>query len=403
MTTHGRDSSGTLALLLQRRPREQAALAVETTMMRGLGVLRVVLLGYAVYWNLTSRWTRYEAGHQTLAVVALVLLGAWTAFTLWAYDKPSRRTPVLLAADLAVAVTAMLVTPWLQGTDSVSATLPTFWVFGVVLAWGVRFHVTGGLLAAAATTWADLVVKLEPGDTMRSITLQNLMLLWIGGGTVGYLTALLQRMASERDLAERRAATVEERARLARAVHDGTLQVLALVQRRGQELGGELAELGRLAGKQEASLRALLQSDASALDASAAPPGEADLVARLSAFHSPTVAVSGPGAPVSLPAPVADQVAAVVGECLTNVARHVGPDAPAWVLVEDLRSSVLVTVRDEGPGIDEGRLAAARTEGRLGVAECICGRLKALGGVARLTTAPGQGVEWELSVPRVAG
>ncbi len=49
----------------------------------------------------------------------------------------------------------------------------------------------------------------------------------------------LQQMATQRDLAERAAAAAEERARLARVVHDGVLQVLALVQRRGHELGGD--------------------------------------------------------------------------------------------------------------------------------------------------------------------
>ena len=372
-------------------------------MMRGLGALRVALLGYAVYWNLTSRWTRYEDGHPTLALITLGLLAAWTAFALWAYERPSWRTPALLVADLAVAVATMLVTPYLQGADRVSATLPTFWVFGVVLAWAVRFHVLGGLFAAVATTCADLVVKLEPGDAMRSITLQNLMLLWIGGATVGYLTALLQRMAAERDLAERRAAAVEERARLARAVHDGTLQVLAMVQRRGQELGGELADLGQLAGKQEAALRALIQGDAAALPPSGETGGQAYLVARLGAFQSATVAVSGPGTPVLLPDHLVGEVTAAAAECLTNVCRHVGTEAPAWVLVEDLGSSVVVSVRDEGPGIDGDRLEVARSEGRLGVTESICGRLSAVGGSARLTTAPGQGVEWELSVPREAG
>ena len=60
---------------------------------------------------------------------------------------------------------------------------------------------------------------------------------------------------------------------------------------------------------------------------------------------------------------------------------------------------MVVTVRDEGPGIPAGRLEAARAEGRLGVAGSIHGRMADLGGTARLTTAPGQGTEWELELP----
>jgi signal transduction histidine kinase len=78
----------------------------------------------------------------------------------------------------------------------------------------------------------------------------------------------------------------------------------------------------------------------------------------------------------------------------------VGPEAPAWVLLEDLGHEVVVTVRDAGPGIPEGRLDEAAGQGRLGVTESIAGRLRDLGGRAELTTGPSLGTEWELVVPR---
>jgi signal transduction histidine kinase len=94
---------------------------------------------------------------------------------------------------------------------------------------------------------------------------------------------------------------------------------------------------------------------------------------------------------------------AVVRACLDNVARHVGEQAPAWVLVEELGSSVVVTVRDEGPGIAPGRLDRARSEGRMGVSSSICGRMADLGGTASLETGPGLGTEWELTLPLESG
>ena len=90
---------------------------------------------------------------------------------------------------------------------------------------------------------------------------------------------------------------------------------------------------------------------------------------------------------------------AAVAACLDNVAAHVGDDAPAWVLIEELPDRVEVTVRDEGPGIPSGRLERAEGEGRLGVAGSIRGRLEDLGGTATLATGS-FGTEWELSVPR---
>ena len=58
-----------------------------------------------------------------------------------------------------------------------------------------------------------------------------------------------------------------------------------------------------------------------------------------------------------------------------------------------------MTVRDEGPGIPDGRLEQAADEGRLGVAESIRGRLADLGGTAVVSTG-GYGTVWELTVPR---
>lgn len=61
-----------------------------------------------------------------------------------------------------------------------------------------------------------------------------------------------------------------------------------------------------------------------------------------------------------------------------------------------------MTVRDEGPGIPEGRLAEAEAEGRLGVAQSIRGRVRELGGTAALSTGS-FGTEWEITVPRERG
>jgi signal transduction histidine kinase len=223
---------------------------------------------------------------------------------------------------------------------------------------------------------------------------------------VGYSTSLIREATEARAEAERIAAVLSERARLARAVHDGVLQVLALVQRRGTELGGESAELGRLAGEQEVALRALVQGSA-ATSYGAAPDGapgglggRRDLVGSLAMLGSRSVTVSGPAHPVLLPDEVATELTSVVRAALDNVARHVGADAPAWVLVEEVGDTVTVTVRDEGPGIAEGRLDQARGEGRMGVSGSIRGRMAELGGTADLVTGPGQGTEWELRVQR---
>ncbi len=96
---------------------------------------------------------------------------------------------------------------------------------------------------------------------------------------------------------------------------------------------------------------------------------------------------------------MADEIVAVVSACLDNVVAHVGPSAPAWVLLEATPDALVVTVRDEGPGIPQGRLEEAELAGRLGVASSVRGRVAELGGTASLSTGS-HGTEWELSFPR---
>jgi signal transduction histidine kinase len=362
---------------------------VQDTMFRALAVLRFVVLVNSLGIYL---W-RYD-GYDHPAVGALVMLALvlWTAFSVWAYAAPHRRRPPLLVADLVVALAAIAISPYVKG-EGLNATLPGFWVMGVVLAWAILWRWAGGLVAGVVVSVADLSIRSDFSQKAYG----NIFLLILGGTIVGFLSGLLQQMAAQRDRAERAAAAAEERQRLARAVHDGVLQALALVQRRAPELGPEGAELGQLAGEQEVRLRGLVQQDSRDL---LAPLGDLDLVELLSALQTAQVHVAVPGTRATMPAERASEVVSAVESCLSNVRHHVGRDAHAWVLLEDLGDRWVVSVRDDGPGIPEGRLEASAAEGRLGVRQSIVGRLRDLGGIASVHSAPGQGTEWELSVPR---
>jgi signal transduction histidine kinase len=110
--------------------------------------------------------------------------------------------------------------------------------------------------------------------------------------------------------------------------------------------------------------------------------------------------MSLPGTAVPLARHAAAELDAAVGNALDNVRSHAGPDARAFVLLEDLGDSVTVSVRDDGVGIGAGRLAEAEGQGRLGISKSIVGRMISLGGNAELRTEIDEGTEWELHVPR---
>ena len=331
------------------------------------------------------------------AWVVIAVMTAWTAATTVAYARPERRTPLLLSADLAVTAGLLLSTAALQYPSAMRQGVPpvtAIWVAGPVLAWAVQYGRRAGVIAALVMSGCDFLLRSEK----IIVVLNGVVLLLLAGVVVGHLARLAAEVETERRHVLEVEAASRERERLARDIHDSVLQVLAMVQRRGAEAGGEAAELGRLAGQQEAALRSLVGAQAGG-----GPVGDVDLRALVLPIASDQVTVLAPAQAVRLEKTAADQLTAAIRAALDNVRRHCGPRARAWVLVEDEPGLVTVTVRDDGPGIGDGRLAEAAAAGRLGVSHSICGRLRDLGGSATIRSVPGEGTEVEMRLPHAGG
>ncbi|MFD9331063.1 MacS family sensor histidine kinase [Streptomyces sp. NPDC060065] len=390
-------------------------MSVEQPLWRALSGYRVLTMLYATGLFATAY---DEFARPWVAIVYYVVLFVWTIATLPRVANAASCTKRFLAADLTIALTGILLTRVADSAARIDAggpTLPSIWTAGSVLAFAIK---GGWRWAAFASTLVAAANLVHRGAPTRD-TIHNVLLVWVASIAIGYVVEVAR--ASERTLAralEIEAAT-RERERLARDIHDGVLQVLAMVQRRASALGGETAELGRMAGEQEVALRTLVSgglvpvsrvSEDAALGAVVRavdepgddedPAGPVDLRGLLAPYATARVTLSEPGAPVPLAPAAAKELAAAVGAALDNVRKHAGADARAWILVEDEPDAVIVTVRDDGPGIPEGRLAQAEGEGRLGVALSIRGRLREIGGAAELISVPGQGTEVELKVPK---
>ncbi|ODU03345.1 MAG: histidine kinase [Pseudonocardia sp. SCN 72-86] len=365
---------------------------------RGLLVYRVLTLVSTSIFVLVSL---REYAHPLAAGLVVAVMVVWTVVTGFAYfprrDGPDRRGTVA-AVDLVVTAAVMLTTPIVQSPAQLAGDTPlmgSIWTPGAALALAIAFGLRGGLLGAVVIAGALVAVTLTSGP-MTLVDLADVQLLILAGLTVGFCSGVLRRSAERVRAAVAEQAAATERERLARSIHDGVLQVLAHVRRRGTELGGGAGELGTLAGEQEVVLRTLLTSGTAAVDGG----GRRDLAAALRTLASTRVSVSAPAHPLDLPAHVVDDLLGVVGAALANTVLHVGVDAPAWVFVEDLGREVEISVRDDGPGIPDGRLAEAEAEGRLGVAASMRGRVRDLGGTLVCETGPGRGTEWTMRVAR---
>jgi signal transduction histidine kinase len=366
----------------------------QAPLWRAIAVFRVAALAYPAVL-VAVHLPRLES--PLACVLAVAAMAVWTAVSVYAYAAPQRRRWPLLATDLLVTAGCLVAIAWGAGAAARAAGVPALpgpWMGGPVLAWAVSGGRRRGTAAAVLLGGAEVAARRG----MYPSTFTGLVIMLLAGVVVGHVV----RLAADADERLRRAveldAATRERERLARSIHDSVLQVLALVQRRGQEIGGEAAELGRLAGQQEAALRALVTTQA----APATADGPTDLRTLLSRCASADVSVVTPATPVPVPAPLAAELAAAVGSALDNVARHCPAGTRAWVLVEDEDGLVTVTVRDDGPGIPAGRLAAAAAAGRMGVAQSICGRIRDAGGAVTVTSSPGEGTEVEMRVRRSA-
>jgi signal transduction histidine kinase len=367
---------------------------VVSQLWRAVAAFRIVALGYAA--ALILRDDSIYA-HPAGGLLALGVMTCWTLATVVAYARPPGRRSWLLVADVVVAAALVIATRWIDSPPRIeagSATLPAFWAAAPVLACAVAGGPWAGVAAALAIAGADMIEhqQLQPENTFNGV-----VLLLVAGGIVGYVVRLGARAEEAARSAASREAAAAERERLARSIHDSVLQVLALVTSRGRALGGEAAELGNIAAEQEAALRALV-SGARPEDCHDA--GLLDVRAVTEPLADGRITVSCPATAVLLPERVTRALGAAAAAAIDNVRRHAGADACCWVLLEDEAAAVLLTVRDDGCGFPDGRLAEAAKSGRLGVAQSIVGRLESIGGTASVVSGPGAGTEVELRVPR---
>jgi signal transduction histidine kinase len=193
-----------------------------------------------------------------------------------------------------------------------------------------------------------------------------------------------------RELSAERNARIreQERAEVAAHVHDSVLHTLTLIQRHVDDP----REVTRLARSQERELRGWLyrgradpdQDLAAALERAAAEVEDAHGIAI-------EVVVVGD-------CPMDEHLAALrdaAREALVNAAKYAG-GAPVSLYAEVEPDQVTAFVRDRGPGFDPDDVP----EDRLGLRQSVRGRMSRNGGTAVVRSAPGDGTEVQLEMPR---
>ena len=182
------------------------------------------------------------------------VLSVWTLACAVAYLQGFGRRTAWVVAELVVVIalmlsTALVATPqWLAANQSLPTTL---WATNATISAAILCGPVAGMLAGAAVVAASAALKgYVSVDLARNATIVIELAV---GLAIGLAAQTARRAHAELQRAALLSASVAERERLARQVHDGIIQVLALVSKRGREIGGPTTELADLAREQESA------------------------------------------------------------------------------------------------------------------------------------------------------
>ena len=391
--------------------------------------------GLADHLEINVLWVRLGfaalAALDGLGIVAYALL--WMFVTQEAVgvrrqdeakEKQQGWALIALGISLAIAVGA------LSGAVASWITIPLgIAVIGAAVVWreadtaqrrrwvdGARTGMTGVLFGDGGwsallrmLTGAVLVVAGIAIVVLRSETLNQLEFALVAAIATLVGVAVLTVpwwLRLVRDLGEERRARIrtDERADIAAHLHDSVLQTLALIQKQPDVP----REVLRLARSQERQLRTWLYSPdgygrtpkTDEPSGVPVPPTLSAAIAAASGEVEDTFAVVV--APVFVgDCPMDEKLAALAQaarEAMVNAAKHSG-QSEVSVYVEVEPTECTVFVRDRGKGFDPD----AVPEDRHGVADSIHGRMARYGGTVKLRTAPGEGTEVQLTMPRTTG
>ncbi|WP_430784000.1 sensor histidine kinase [Actinoplanes sp. G11-F43] len=368
-----------------------------------------------------QRWNRAWA----LTPYGFLLLASGVTL---AGDEPGRAVTLALAAVLAVWHGWFLVlhphwwetwkwqnSVYFTGLIALATVLalrsPAFHLF-VPACYIVPFLVFPGRAAYAGLLAANIPALVVDGADGVS-TLIALGVATPGAALIGGLVRAMEReavrrreinselvaMVAENARLAREAGVAEERARLAREIHDTVAQGLTGIVTQLEAIGELPAEARARLDTARGLARTSLDEVRRSIDA-LRPGPLAD--ARLSDAVAQTVAAWGEqyrapagftatGTPLPLHSEVEVTLLRAAQETLSNVGRHAGAGR-VQVTLSYMEDVIVLDVRDDGAGFDP---AAAGGFGLTALRQ----RVAALGGTVEIESAPGAGTAVSVTVP----
>src|SRR5918995_2952497 len=241
-------------------------------LLTGIAVFRWLAWTWAVVVLVLSRSELSEPEARpalALVLVAAALLVTVVDTALLGTDAARLLSPAVVAAEVAVGFALAVGDELAYNGVAHAQTLSSAWPLAGVMTAGIALRWRGGVAAGAVIGLGTAVGELlGPGrwtDADTVSTVSSIVLYALAGLVAGFVTTRLRE-------AERRISLAQAREEVARTLHDGVLQTLAVVQRRTDD-----PDVVRLAHEQERELREFLYGTRSAVG------GGGDLGTRLRA------------------------------------------------------------------------------------------------------------------------
>jgi signal transduction histidine kinase len=338
---------------------------------------------------------RNSLSRPALAWLLVGLALAWTiAATVLMEGNPHvlERAPAIsfeLLIGMALSFGGGLVYPRTHSAAVAFSSVRTIgfaWPLAGIISAGIVYGALAGAGAGVLVAIPRFFAPIANGLTFGQYrgehwySLMSTLLLYVLAGSVaGYMTTTLRRAQDE-------VAAARARERVARTLHDGVLQTLAVIERRADD-----PELAQMAREQELELREFLFGGDG--------KGGADLGARLlhaakrfeQSFDGRVDVVVAPDLPPLAPEQV-DALAGAAGEALVNAGKH-GHAQRVTVFAEpdETNSGVVCSIHDDGCGFDPQSI-----EEGVGLSRSIRGRMEEAGGRVEIDSRVGSGTEVRL-------
>jgi signal transduction histidine kinase len=354
---------------------------------RGLLVVRDPESGRWVTWSATQRNGRFQLGLRLTDANPLPLTFATASEAFVANDLRPANATALCYDVLTGAMTRRPMTPRpaLPAPDTAQAVI------------------AAPVLVQLELRGYALVIR----EVRRKFTRADLefLVLLVGQAAAGFENVRLQETAEE-------LAVLEERARIARDLHDGFIQSLAgidlrieacklLLQRDPARVPRELDELHQAVDRGYREVRQYLAVLREAR-------GRVDdlwysldhLATEFASREHLRVHVARPASDPRLSPSTGYELTQIVREALHNASRH-GHATQAVVKIAARPSHVYLVVRDNGSGFGNGH-ASVDADGFLAATAApwsIRERTVAIGGSLSVWTKPGRGAEISITIP----